>query len=84
MSKAARVNVLPDVTDCELAKAPTASSRELVVSVSAQCVAVPVAVTLPSVIAATVTLRPFGDAAAGAPTDGEVLLASVYVLVAAV
>ena len=65
-------------------KAPVASSLELTVSLSAQWVAVPFAVTVPpDVIAATVTLRPLGDRAAGEPTDGAVLLPNVLVDVAA-
>ena len=84
MSKAARVKVFPLVTACEEASAPVASRREFTVSLIAQCVAVPVPVTVPSLMDATVTRRPEGDRSAGEPTLREVLFPSVFVLVAAV
>ena len=74
MVNAAKVNVLPEVTAWEAAKAPVASRREFAVSTMAQWVTVPVPVTEPSEIEATVTWRPFGDPAAGAPMESAVLL----------
>lgn len=83
-SKAASENVLPSVTACEAESAPEASNRLLIVSVIAQCVAVPVAVTAPSENAATVTLRPVGVRSAGAPIEKDaILFPSVFVDVAA-
>lgn len=76
-SKAVNVNVLPFVTDWLADSAPVASRRLLLVSTKAQCEAVPVADTVPSVMALTVTLRPLGLRSVGALTVGEVLLPSV-------
>ncbi len=80
--KAVRVNVLPLVTPWLLARVFEARNRELVLSVKAQCVAVPVAVTDPSVMAETGTCLPFGLPASGAPTVGPDLFPRAYVLVA--
>jgi hypothetical protein len=60
-----------------------ASSRLFVVSLIAKCVAVPVPVTDAPVIADKVTLRPFGEALAGAEMLMLVVLPSVVELVAA-
>ena len=70
------VNVLPLVTDWEEESEPVASSRLLLVSSNAQCVAVPVAVTLPSVIAETVTFLPVGLRSPTLPTVGDVFAPS--------
>ena len=84
MSNAAVVNEYDVVTARLELRAPVASSLELTVSLSAQWVAVPFTVTVPpDVIAATVTLRPLGDRAAGEPIVGAVRLPSVLVDVAA-
>ena len=72
----ARVNVFPLVTAwLELSDPVARSSLEPLVI--AQCVAVPVPVTVPSVICGTVTWRPVGLPAAGAPILRLVLLPSV-------
>jgi hypothetical protein len=81
------VNVFPEVTACVAESAPVARRREFVLSVTAHQPAVCVAVTEPSVIAVVVTLRPFGDPAAGAPTAApapKFLLPHALVLVASV
>lgn len=67
MSNAASENVFPLVTDCDVDNDPAARRRLFVSSTIAQLVAVPVAVTVPDEIAATVTLRPLGVRAPGAP-----------------
>ena len=77
MSNAASVNVFPLVTPWLALNELAASSRVFPVSTIAQCDAVPVPVTEPSVIAATVTLRPLGLRDAGEPTLKLVLLPSV-------
>ena len=77
MSNADRSNVLPLVTICDDASDPAAHSFDP--SMIAQYVAssdVPVDVDVidPPVMAATVTLRPFGERAAGAPIVRPALL----------
>jgi hypothetical protein len=87
MSNAPSENVFPDVTDCDADNDPTASSRVFVLSVIAHFAAVPDPVTDPSVIAALVTLRPFGEPAAGEPNTApapQFLFPSAYVDVASV
>ena len=63
------------VTACGAVSAPVAINSDEP-SVSAQCVAVAVFVTVPSVIAGTVTLRPSTAPSAGAPVFKPVLLPS--------
>lgn len=82
MSVAVKLNVLPDVTACDADKEPVASKRVLDVSLIAKCVAVPVLVTDAPEIAESVTLRPLGEASAGADMLMLVSLPSVYVDVA--
>lgn len=84
MSTAVRLNVLPDVTACDDDREPVANKRELIVSVIAKCVAVPVAVTDAPEIALSVTLRPDVSPSAGAEIVMLVVLPSVFVDVAAV
>jgi len=79
---ASRVKVLPLVTACELVKEPVAIKVEVEVLVIAQWLAVPVPLTVPSVMADTTTLRPSGVWLVGEPTVMEVLLPSVLVEVA--
>jgi hypothetical protein len=70
------------VTACELVKEPVAIKVEVEVLVMAQKAAVPVPLTVPSVIAVTTTLRPSGVWLVGEPTPKEVLFPRVYVEVA--
>lgn len=78
---------LPLVTANEEERRPLASRRDEPDVTTAQPIAVPDAVTDPSVIATDDTLRPFGDAAAGAPKHPpapKFLRPSANVLVASV
>ena len=74
MSNAARLNVLPLVTDCEDASGPAARRR--VPSTIPKNAADPVAVTEPSENVATTTLRPV-VCACGAPMDRLVFVPSL-------
>lgn len=84
ISTAVKLNVLPDVTAWDDDREPVANKRELLVSVIAKCVAVPVAVTDAPEIALSVTLRPDVSPSAGAEIVMLVVLPSVFVDVAAV
>ena len=84
ISTAVRLNVLPDVTDCEADREPVANRRELLVSVIAKCVAVPVPVTDAPEIALSVTLRPDVSPSVGAEIEMLVVLPRLFVDVAAV
>jgi len=83
MSKASVVNVFPLVTAWDALSAPVAI-KVVPDFVIAQWVAVPVPVTEPSVMAAIVTLRPFGVLSPGAPIDSDDLFPRAYVLDASV
>lgn len=78
-SNAPKLNVLPLVTDWLPLRLLAASRRLLLSSTSAQWVADPVALTLPSVMALTVTLRPLVSPSVGALTVGLALVPSLAV-----
>src|SRR5690606_28765456 len=70
MENSPSVNVLPLVTAWLALRLPAASRREFTVSTKAQCDAVPVAVTLPSAMAETITRRPLETPSVGLLTVG--------------
>ena len=74
---AVRVKVLPSVTVC--AAFNSWQQSRVSALTSAKCEAVSVAVTVPSVIAEMMTLRPVDAPFSGAPHVGGVLLPSEYV-----
>jgi hypothetical protein len=83
MSKAASVKVFPLVTTCEADNCPVADNIVAPAFIIAQCVAVPFAVTAPSVMAGTTVLRPVGVLSVAAPSAIVALFPSDAVTAAA-